>query len=82
MPPDQAGVASAVASTSRLVGVTLGVAVGGAIAGGATGHIGAGFAASTHPAWWLMTAFGVAVLALGAITTTERATARAAQALA
>jgi MFS family permease len=83
MPPDQAGVASAVASTSRQVGVTLGVAVCGAIAGGtATAAIGPGFAAATHPAWWLMTAFGVAILALGAVTTTERAMATAARALA
>ena len=35
MPPSQAGVAAAVASTSRQVGVTLGVAVLGALAGGA-----------------------------------------------
>jgi EmrB/QacA subfamily drug resistance transporter len=83
MPPDQAGVASAVASTSRQVGVTLGVAVCGAIAGGASsGNIGPGFAAATHPAWWLMTAFGLTVLALSAITTTARATATAARALA
>src|ERR1700722_12909915 len=36
MPPSQAGVAAAVASTSRQVGATLGVAVLGALAGGAT----------------------------------------------
>ena len=48
MPPSQAGVAAAVASTSRQVGVTLGVAVIGAIAGGGAGAIGPGFAAATH----------------------------------
>jgi EmrB/QacA subfamily drug resistance transporter len=83
MPPDQAGVASAVASTSRQVGVTLGVAVCGAIAGGTTtAAIGPGFAAASHPAWWLMTGFGAVVLALGAVTTTPRARAAAARALA
>ena len=81
MPSAQAGVAAAVASTSRLVGVTLGVAVCGAIAGGATTvAIGPDFAAASHPAWWLMTVFGVAILVLGAVTTTERAKASAARA--
>jgi EmrB/QacA subfamily drug resistance transporter len=83
MPSDQAGVASAVASTSRQVGVTLGVAVCGAIAGGtATAAIGPGFAAASHPAWWLMTGFGAVILVLGAVTTTPRARAAAARALA
>ena len=45
MPPSQAGVAAAVASTSRQVGATLGVAVLGALAGGDTvGALGPGFA--------------------------------------
>ena len=49
MPAAQAGVAAAVASTSRQVGVTLGVAVVGAVAGGtAAGALGSGFAAR-HP---------------------------------
>jgi hypothetical protein len=58
MPPDQAGVAAAVASTSRQVGMTLGVAVLGAVSGGSIGAgIGAGFARETRagggpsPAW-------------------------------
>jgi hypothetical protein len=72
MPPSQAGVAAAIASTSRQVGMTLGVAVIGAIAGGGiTGTIGKGFAAATHPAWWIMTAFGGAILVLGLLTTTQ-----------
>src|SRR5665213_2810742 len=49
MPPSQAGVAAAVASTSRQVGQTLGVAVLGALAGGGiTGALGPGFAVATH----------------------------------
>ena len=49
MPASQAGVASAIASTSRQVGMTLGVAVLGAISGGTiSGAIGPSFAAATH----------------------------------
>jgi predicted MFS family arabinose efflux permease len=72
MPSAQAGVASAIASTSRQVGMTLGVAVIGAIAGGAIpSKIGASFAAATHPAWWVITGFGTAILLLGLLTTTR-----------
>ena len=81
MPPAQAGVAAAVASTSRQVGMTLGVAVVGAVAGAgvAGAHLGPGFALATHAGWWIITALGVVVLALGALTTTRWAeqTARA-----
>jgi EmrB/QacA subfamily drug resistance transporter len=70
MPAAQAGVASAVASTSRQVGMTLGVALIGAISGGAVaGTLGKGFAASTHAGWWLISAFAVVILALGLLTT-------------
>jgi EmrB/QacA subfamily drug resistance transporter len=72
MPPSQAGVASAVASTSRQVGMTLGVAVIGAIAGaGVGGTIGRSFAAATHPAWWIIVGLGGAILILGVLTTTR-----------
>ncbi|HEY2769736.1 MAG TPA: MFS transporter [Solirubrobacteraceae bacterium] len=71
MPPSQAGVASAVASTSRQVGSTLGVAVMGAVAGGATAAaLGAGFASATHVAWWITVGLGVTVVCLGYLTTT------------
>ncbi len=83
MPPAQAGVAAAVASTSRQVGVTLGVALVGAVAAsGLTGNIGRGFAAASHPAWWILVGLMVLALGLGALTTTRwangtaRATAR------
>jgi EmrB/QacA subfamily drug resistance transporter len=72
MPPSQAGVASAVASTSRQVGMTLGVAVIGAIAGGGVaGTIGRSFATATHPAWWIIVGLGGAILILGVLTTTR-----------
>ncbi len=72
MPPSQAGVAAAIASTSRQVGATLGVAVLGAIAGGTlSGAIGKSFAVATHPAWWVVAGFGAMILVLGFLTTTQ-----------
>ena len=72
MPPSQAGVAAAVASTSRQVGVTLGVAVLGALAGGDTiSHLGGPtFATATHTSWWIVVAIGC-VLLVGAFVTTS-----------
>ncbi len=80
MPPSQAGVAAAVASTSRQVGMTLGVAVVGAVAGGGvSASFSSGFAAATHAGWWIVAALGLAVVVLGFLTTTPWAdrTARA-----
>ena len=72
MPASQAGVAAAVASTSRQVGQTLGVAVLGALAGGGiASRLGKGFAAATHASWWTMVGLGVTVVVLGLITTTN-----------
>jgi EmrB/QacA subfamily drug resistance transporter len=71
MPRQQAGVAAAVASTSRQVGTTLGVAVSGSIAG--TGPSGPGFATATHPVWWLIVGCGVLITALGGVATTRAA---------
>ncbi len=75
MPPSQAGVAAAVASTGRQVGQTLGVAVLGALAGSAAGAIGAGFTSATHVSWWIVAALGVGISVLGFITTTPWAEA-------
>jgi len=76
MPRAQAGVASALATTSRQVGMTLGVAVIGAIV---TSHTGASaqadLSSASHPAWWTLTACGAVVLALGLLGTTQRADA-------
>jgi hypothetical protein len=80
MPSSQAGVAAAVASTSRQVGMTLGVAVLGAIAGGTlSGNLGPSFAQATHPAWAVIAGMGVAMFAIGALTTTRWARATAAR---
>jgi EmrB/QacA subfamily drug resistance transporter len=72
MPPSQAGVAAAVASTSRQVGATLGVAVLGSLAGGGIASaLGRGFASATHVSWWIIVGLGVTVLILGLVTTTN-----------
>ena len=73
MPPEQAGVAAAVASTSRQVGQTLGVAALGAIAAGGAFAVGPGFVAASHTGWWIIAGCGLAALVLGLISTTERA---------
>jgi EmrB/QacA subfamily drug resistance transporter len=64
MPLSQAGVAAAIASTGRQVGVALGVAVSGTVVK-ASHAPGTDFAAATHAIWWVMAACGAAVLALG-----------------
>ncbi len=69
MPREQAGVAAAVASTSRQIGTVLGVAVLGSIlSSGLVGPLSTGFAAASHPAWWIVAGCGLAVLGLGALT--------------
>jgi EmrB/QacA subfamily drug resistance transporter len=70
MPASQAGVASAVASTSRQVGQALGVAVVGALAAsGLSRRLGASLASASHAAWWVVTGSGIAVLGLGVLST-------------
>jgi EmrB/QacA subfamily drug resistance transporter len=70
MPAAQAGVAAAVASTSRQVGQTLGIAVMGAVAGAGAGQaFGSGFAGATHPVWWMIAVLGLAIFAIGLFTT-------------
>jgi len=70
MPPAEAGVAAAVATTSRQIGITLGVAVFGALAGtGASGTIGRDFAHASRPGWWIVAGLGLIVAALGFLST-------------
>ncbi|MFD9359531.1 MFS transporter [Streptomyces sp. NPDC060031] len=67
MPRAQAGVAAAIASTSRQTGGMLGVAVIGAVL--AAGTAGGGdFVAATRPAWWIITGCGLLVLVVGFAT--------------
>ncbi|MGW1782941.1 MFS transporter [Streptomyces sp. NPDC002143] len=79
MPRSQAGVAAAVASTSRQLGQTLGVAVIGAVlaAGVSTSSYRETFASAAVPGWWILTGCGAVVLVLGAVTTGRWAKATA-----
>ncbi|MEU1467934.1 MFS transporter [Streptomyces sp. NPDC005761] len=86
MPRSQAGVAAAVASTSRQIGQTLGVAVIGAVlaagvagAGSSYGDGAAGdFVAASRAAWWIITGCGMCVLLVGTVSSGRwaRGTAR------
>jgi EmrB/QacA subfamily drug resistance transporter len=72
MPRAQAGVASAVASTSRQIGVSVGVALAGALAGGAASspaNAWAGFPEATHSFWWILVAAGVLIFVMGFLST-------------
>jgi MFS family permease len=86
MPPAQAGVASAVISSTRQVGNVLGVAVMGAmLTGGIRDRMAAGatraqaLTAATHAPWLLASICGLAVAIVAFATTSARArqTARA-----
>jgi EmrB/QacA subfamily drug resistance transporter len=68
MPKAQAGLAAAVASTSRQIGASLGVALAGTIL---VGHVHKGFAQASHPFWWMVTGGGVAVLFLAWLSNTR-----------
>jgi EmrB/QacA subfamily drug resistance transporter len=83
MPPEQAGVASAVISTTRQVGSVLGVAVMGAMLTSGyharLGRLAAGvprgdaLSAATHAPWVLAAVCGVLVAVTGFVTTSARA---------
>jgi EmrB/QacA subfamily drug resistance transporter len=78
MPRAQAGVAAAVASTSRQTGQALGVAViGSAVTSAVVGGLHAGFAQASHVGWWIMVGCAVVVLVLGLATTGRWARATA-----
>jgi MFS family permease len=78
LPRAQAGVAAAIASTSRQVGAALGVAVvGSVLASGVSGSATGGFVSASHAAWWVIAGCGLLVLIVGAATTGRRATASA-----
>jgi predicted MFS family arabinose efflux permease len=69
MPRSQAGVAAAIASTSRQVGAALGVAVvGSVLSSGLSGSLATGFVGASHAAWWIVAGCGLAVLGIGALT--------------
>jgi EmrB/QacA subfamily drug resistance transporter len=73
MPRAQAGLAAAIASTSRQVGTALGVALAGAVVGGRQSWSGgaswAAYPAATHAVWWLLSGCGLLILGLGLLST-------------
>jgi EmrB/QacA subfamily drug resistance transporter len=74
MPRAQAGVASAVASTSRQIGVSVGVALAGALAGAPEGAqpgtaAWADFPEATHSFWWILVGCGLLIVVLGLLST-------------
>jgi EmrB/QacA subfamily drug resistance transporter len=73
VPDGQAGVASAMNSTSRQLGQCLGVAVIGTIlAGGLRGPMQSGFLPAARAAWLVMAGCGLCVLAAGVAGTPSR----------
>jgi EmrB/QacA subfamily drug resistance transporter len=78
MPRAQAGVAAAIASTSRQVGTSLGVAVIGAVVTARVdGPFASGLPSASHAGWWIIGGCGVLVVLLGLVTTTRWAYATA-----
>ena len=72
MPRAQAGVAAAIASTSRQVGTSLGVAAFGAVAlGRLDGPVAADLARASHLGWGVMLGCGLGVLAMAWLTTSR-----------
>jgi len=72
MPRSQAGVAAAIASTSRQVGASLGVAVAGTVlTARLVGSFESGFVDAAKLCWYIIAGCGALVLVLGLITTTR-----------
>jgi EmrB/QacA subfamily drug resistance transporter len=72
MPRSQAGVAAAIASTSRQVGASLGVAVAGTVlTARLVGSFERGFVDAAQLCWFIIAGCGLLVLLLGVITTTQ-----------
>lgn len=70
MPRSQAGVAAAIASTSRQVGASLGVAIAGTVlTARLVGPLETGFVDAARLCWYIIAGCGVLVLVLGLITT-------------
>jgi hypothetical protein len=71
-PRPQAGVAAAIAGTSRQVGQTLGVAVAGSLVASSLRSADySDFASASRAAWWVLAGCGAAVLALGIVATSS-----------
>jgi MFS family permease len=75
LPPDQVGVAGALAASARQFGISIGVAVTGSI----VASTGAGFISSSHAAWAVLGGCGLVALTLGVVSTSSWAKAAAAR---
>ena len=75
LPPDQVGLAGALAASARQFGISIGVAVTGSI----VASTGAGFINSSHTAWAVLGGCGLVALVLGVISTSRWAKAAAAR---
>ncbi len=73
MPTDRAGAASAIASSSRQVGVSVGVALCASVAGSALSATGVAFGTAARPLWFVLAGLGLVILALGVYSTSPRA---------
>jgi len=73
MPQERAGAAAGVANTSKTVGSSLGIALSGVLAIGALSPPAGEFTAAARPLWLLTLALGLAIAALGLISTSARA---------
>ncbi|NUS53739.1 MAG: MFS transporter [Streptomycetaceae bacterium] len=86
MPRSQAGVAAAVATTSRMTGQSLGIAViVSVVVSSVHGTLGSGFASASHVGWAIVAGCGLVVVVLGILTTgpaAMRSAARVAERLA
>ncbi len=83
MPVSMAGVAASLASVGRQTGTTLGVAISGTVVGSSYARGGTAFVSAERGVWWMVLALGLAIVALGLVSTGRRAleTARRAAAL-
>ncbi|WP_020390620.1 MFS transporter [Kribbella catacumbae] len=80
MPRSQAGVAAAIASTSRQVGASLGVAIVGAVlTARLSGPLETGFVPAARLGWFIIAGCGVLVLIFGLITSGRWARSTAAK---
>ncbi|MFB9630003.1 MFS transporter [Nonomuraea helvata] len=82
MPASMAGVAASVASVGRQSGMTLGIAISGTIVGPALARGGTAFTGAARTVWWLELGLGLAILALGLLSTGRWAAGTAARAAA
>ena len=73
MPQNRAGAAAGITSTSKQFGISLGVALSGVLAAGALSPPVGDFTISADPLWVCTFALGLAIAALGIISTSPRA---------